>query len=407
MFAAVVLVAITCYAAICLYLKPTLAGRSIRDFSCFYRAGKMVRAGQGAKVYDFASEQQYDEMWRAELVAPGQHFMSQYFVSAPFILLIFAPLSCLTFAHAEVTWYWINAGMLLTYPFLLVGVLQRSKLLALAVLATPFFIPVEIALIEGQQSILLLLLFTVLFRELARGHEAASGCILALSTFKPQLALPMLLVLVVTRRWRAVAGFCASCFALFWTCVALVGWHTTLSFPRVLQEFNQIRGPAGIHPDIMINVRGMLYLLLHTQVSEFVLVVLTFAASVLLMIALVVTFRQPRQPISGLHFSLVVTLTLLASYHAYMHDLTLLLLPFLLVVSYLPQLPATVPRVGLIVAIGAIPFILISSPSYQQIVLRLSIALFAFAVLLFLEVVNTQHVGSPVQATAVLPGSVG
>jgi hypothetical protein len=102
----------------------------------------------------------------------------------------------------------------------------------------------------------------------------------------------------------------------------------------LLSQFNalppELWGPA---PQYFANVRGFLYVMLHARLSTLNLAALTFALSSALMLLVVVALR--RRESLALGFALVIVVTLLTSYHAYLHDMSLLLPAFFLTGSYL------------------------------------------------------------------------
>jgi hypothetical protein len=345
-----VLIALACYSLLFVVARPLLLS-SISDFSFYYRAGKMLTIGEGQNVYNFTVERQYDAKWQNEYGIPGRDFPSHHFLAAPSILLIYGPLAYLSYVHAWMVWYALNVCMLLGIPFLLRNVLGYRHLFALAVLSPPFFIPLDVVLFHGQNSILLSFLLSWVFAELVKGREMRAGCILALVTFKPQFAIPMLLSLAIAKKWKAVVGFCSGGFALFWVCVGLVGWHSTISFPRVLKEFDQLPPDPGPVPAVMPNVRGFLYVLLHSRVPDHRLQALTLVLSLALMLLVVVAFRRDNQRSLALGFSLILSVTLLVSYHCLMYDTSLLLLSFFLVGGYLRGRKATSLQVALALAV--------------------------------------------------------
>jgi hypothetical protein len=327
------LAALAVYAFIFFYVRThVFHGNS--DFACFYRAGKMLRAGETGNIYNLAVETQYDRRWASEYAVAGRDFPTYPFVSPPFFLLVLGGLARLSYAHAWAVWSTANVAMLLGIPLLLRNALGRGKLMALALLAPPFFLPLDFALFRGQVVILLAFLFSWMFAELARGRFVRAGCILALIALKPQLALPMLLALVVARNWRAVAAFLGTGLVLTGVSVALVGWGATLGYPKVLAGFDRLPQELwGPQPQRMANARGFFYTLLHARLSEHGLGLLTFIAS--LGLVLLVSFALQRRTALNLGFALVLVITLLTSYHAYSYDLALLLPAFLLTGSYL------------------------------------------------------------------------
>ncbi len=68
------------------------------------------------------------------------------------------------------------------------------------------FVPALLCLVQGQDSLLLLLLVVLAFTALRRGRAFAAGCWLGLGLFKFQLVLPIVVVLVLTQGRNARTG---------------------------------------------------------------------------------------------------------------------------------------------------------------------------------------------------------
>jgi hypothetical protein len=312
--------------------QPLMVGAS--DFSCFYSAGRMVVTGNGSRIYDYDAQ---SEAQRPFFGIVGTHRFVLPFIFLPFVLVIFAPLALFSYPHALALWFALNVCLLISIPFLLRRRLNLSDShLALALLVMAFFLPCSISLAQGQPTILVLVLFTLAFLDLDEGHDSHAGCVLALTIFKPQFALPLLLALAITRRWKSLAGFFGTCAFLFGISVALVGWTTTLSFPRAVAAFNASPSSRGgeYNPAGMSNLRGLMLSLFNSRTPHDLIVAFVIALSVLLVGAVLVTVLTHGRGISDLDFSLIVVITLLASYHSYGHDLILLILPLFLVVNY-------------------------------------------------------------------------
>ncbi|MGB8886002.1 MAG: glycosyltransferase family 87 protein [Candidatus Korobacteraceae bacterium] len=328
-----------------------MAGAS--DFSCFYAAGKMVDSGDGSRIYDRAAQCDAQRPFYGRV---DTHKLPLPFVFVPFILAIFAPLALLAYSYSLTLWYAVNACLLISVPFLLRRRLRMTdKQLSPAILASSLFLPSSISLGQGQPTILALVLFTLVFLDLGNGQATRAGCLLALTTFKPQFALPLLLALMLTRNWKAVAGFVSTCIALLGVSAAIAGWRTTLSFPRAVAEFSAASGKMdGEHVLSMPNLRGFLYFLLDPRLSRNELDLIAMAASALVvLIVLWLVFSNCRH-ISDLQFALIIVVTLLVSFHSYGHDLILLLLPFFLVASYIGRHELTYRRMAIAMVAGVL-----------------------------------------------------
>ena len=79
---------------------------------------------------------------------------------------MFVPLAFLSYSGAYVAWAAINVAMMMTLPFLLRPFVRTPRNLLGVALLCFLFLPLWIALLQGQDSILLLLLLTFLFDRL-------------------------------------------------------------------------------------------------------------------------------------------------------------------------------------------------------------------------------------------------
>ena len=165
------------------------------------------------------------------------------------------------------TWF----GRYLTLPsFWASGHLLRPRLPslnnllpALPLLAMFAFFPVAMALLQGQDSILLLFLYGLAFSALATGRAFVAGVCLGLALFKFQLVLPFVVVLLVRRQWKAVAGFSLTAFVLLLVSAAVVGWSGVMAYPGFVLRLDSQRRSSGIDPRDMPNLRGLVAGSLH------------------------------------------------------------------------------------------------------------------------------------------------
>src|SRR5215472_4166820 len=139
--------------------KPVVFSGVKADFSCFYRAGRMVAVGDGAQVYDLAAQSRYDRGLGSEFVDGSGRRFSLPFVFPPYALA------------------------LLALPFVLRRALRWDDKPVVAALVAPVvFVPAVLALMQGQLSILMLLLFAIAFAGMAEGNDAQAGLALAFTT---------------------------------------------------------------------------------------------------------------------------------------------------------------------------------------------------------------------------------
>lgn len=292
-----------------------ISGRA--DFRCLYAAGYLVRTGYATHLFD------YDAQRSVENARVSVEDVALPFNHAPYEGLLLAPLSLLSYRSAYVAVLIGNLGLLGLAFYLLRGYLQPLRevwsWLPEAVFACS--IPVTIALFQSQDSVLLFILISAAFILLDRGQEATAGGLVALSLFKFQYAIPIVLLFLIWRRWKFVAGFAVTGAALALLSLWLIGpaglsdFIHLLSTTARLSEAQQYR--LGEYPGSMPNLRGLFYVLFHSRPAR--ATTLTALASVLLVVYIGLSRR--------VSLALAVLVAILVSYHSTMHDLTLTILP--------------------------------------------------------------------------------
>jgi hypothetical protein len=179
------------------------------------------------------------------------------------------------------------------------------------------------SLLQGQISLLLVLLYTASHIALSRGRAAVAGLLLSLALIKWQLALPVLFLLAVWRSWAVIGFAAAGAAGLF--CVSL-GVAGMAGMREYAQSILQIAGRAasdpggakalyGMFPADMPNLHGMFFVLTGGRPFGLVLTAIS---------SLAVLFWIARRPPS---LPLALTAAMLVSYHMQAYDLTLLILP--------------------------------------------------------------------------------
>ena len=346
----------------------------------------MVIAGDGARVYDLTAQREYDQRLGTSFVDGQGRRFSLPFVFPPYALALFAPLSRLPYRSAEFVWYLANAGMLLALPFVLRKSLASSdKAIAAELLAPVLFVPAVLALMQGQTSILLLLLFSMAFAALAEGQDTFAGFLLALAMLKPQLMLAPLVALVIWRRWRALAAMVWAGVALLGLSATIAGWRATLHYPQALLAFNRLPGAlGGEHQESMPNLRGAIHILLRGHWPDAAVSAITVALSIVLLASLTIWLKR-FGGFSRSSYSLVIAVACLLSFHAYLHDTSLLLLPIMLIAQSLLESRWTAAHSAIAVTIGAMYLVPVLPTSLSATALQMFAAMASLAALLALE----------------------
>jgi hypothetical protein len=314
------------------------------DFTIFYAAGKIVRQGLATHLYDSALQFRTQQEF-----APGVEIRQGAlpYNHPPFEVLLFVPFTWLPYFGAYVLWDLLNVLILAALPFLLrphLPLLQRPPA-GLWLFVSLAFFPVFIALLQGQDIILLLLLFTLTFGALKRKADFAAGCWLGLGLFRFHLVLPLLLILLLHRKRKALAGFALVAFALGLISIAVVGWKQAITYPAYVWNVEKVLEHGATMVSAMPNLRGLVQALGIAQVSPVVANTLVgiLSTALLLLAALKWNFAATGKQFD-LGFSMAVVVTVLVSYHVLPHDLCLLFLPVLLLANHSPELPRGWPR---------------------------------------------------------------
>ena len=303
------------------------------DYSVFYAAGRLVVAGQGPELYRLGIQQQTGVV---ALFSDARSAGGGYvrYVNPPFYALLFAPLSCLPYLWSFALWSCLSllclAGALLALRKH-VALLQvhLGTILALSLC----FLPAIDALLDGQNSLLSLLLFALLYRSLADRRNVQAGIFAGLGLYKPQLFLLFPLLFLFDKRWRALAAYGATALVLAGLSVAAAGPGGPAAWLRLLASPGF--GDALLQPQIgrVDSLGGFADLLLgvSSRGSE----LLTVALSAVLVASLLWCWRKGAADASKLQtlFAQAVITALLISVHLFDYDLAILILPALLILD--------------------------------------------------------------------------
>lgn len=165
----------------------------------------------------------------------------------------------------------------------------------------------------------MLALLIVAYELSDRGHAASGGAVLALMLFKFHLVLLWPVALIVQRRWRMLAGYCATAAALAIVSLALGGIADARLYVELLQ--NKSLDHLAPSPELMISYQG---LFANLGLESKWLVALFIA----IVIAILVVAVRNRPAL----FILTPVASLLIAPHVYGYDAALLLVPLLVTI---------------------------------------------------------------------------
>jgi hypothetical protein len=303
------------------------------DFTVYYTAATMLRAGLGHQLYD--PHIQYEVQKKFVGAIPSRHGALPY-IHPPFEALIFLPLAYLPYLRAFATWDLINVVALFGIALLL----RRSVSTLRAIPPWEFvmgsltFFPIFSCLLQGQDSILLLLLCGLGFNALKNRTDLLAGCWLGLGMFKFQFVIPIVLLVGIWRRKRVAMGFAGVSLLLVLISVGLSGWGSLLRYPEFALQITNSPSLGGVAAEFAPNLRG-LALGWPLQFSRMIGTAVALASSVLLFVFGATRGRGENQRIRlELKFSLATVVSVLIAWQTNMHDLSLLILPVVLMADY-------------------------------------------------------------------------
>ena len=316
-----------------LYLQ-VLSGSAVRyDFSSYYVSGWMVRNSDPAKLYDL------DEQSRAQQ-AVFQRSETIGLVHPAFEAVLFAPLTHLSYATAYVLWGLLNILLWLWFV--------QSMRQSVNVPQQPFqylllcftFFPLWIAFLQGGTSLALVAVYGLVYHQLKRDRDFVGGVILGLGLFRFHLVLPFAAIFALRGKWKFLTGFMTTALCLGFVSFAAVGWEGTLGYIRFLMGMltNPGHEMNAIAPfSIMTTLRAFLLALSAGYVSTFWINSISVLASISLIFF--TGYRWRRDDQSGrkhqdVLFAASIGVAMITGVYSLIHDLSVMLVPILLVVPF-------------------------------------------------------------------------
>jgi hypothetical protein len=330
LLAGVFLFAMTISHVIMLPQLVPLLRNGYQNFTIFYTAGKMVRDGRTAVLYNLSAQYEVQRQFAPDVrirqaALPYNH--------PPFEALLFVPLTLLPYWKAYLLWTAFNLIMLALTLFILRRQFAEISDLSpvFVVLAATGFFPVVTALVQGQDCILLLFFFALAMVAFEKGSDVAAGAFLAAGLFRFQLALPLILILAF-RRWRLLLGFAPVAALLGVASLMMVGWKGATDYVRFVLSLEKSGAGGSIVAAGMPNLRGIITGVPGLSASPTLVAALTAVCS-LAAILIAVWWIHVAKASGSFAFTLATLTAILVSYHALAYDLSLLLPALLLLFS--------------------------------------------------------------------------
>jgi glycosyl transferase family 87 len=271
------------------------------DFSAFYLAGWLVRTSQIDKLYPL-------------------HPPTFDFIHPAYEAPLFVPLSFLPPRIAYLVWIGVNLALVSLIVYLLRHRIKELRSIGRffpIALAVAFF-PVPYAIAQGQDSLLLAVLVALAFLKMKAGDEFSAGVLLGFGAFRFQLLIPIVLLFLAWKMWKPIAGVISGAGCALLASIAVTGISGQLQYVKMLLLLAQ---PSSQHVSRMSNLRGFLFA---AGVSSPALILVMSIVA----LALLAWLGRKLNPVQALLFA--VSAGCLVSYHVFLHDMSVLVIPLLL-----------------------------------------------------------------------------
>jgi hypothetical protein len=347
------------------------------DFVAFYGAAVLVARGEGTALYDEAAQTRA----QAELGATG---VRPFFYPAS-VAVVLAPLARLSYRAA----FLVTNAALVVLGLVAAGLLaplvprlrERGALLAFA--AAAGFAPVlRTWLAGGQTTVVTLALFAGASAAALRGRWAACGLAVGLLAYKPQLVLPLGVVLVAWRAWTAL-GAAAAVGLGHWALGALAcgpGWPLALLRGLAWYQPREVRANGATD----LSFGALCARLLPGALAPWAALLLTLATLALLVALSAPAARRTDPRARRLAWAFALAASLLTTAHTQHYDVGLVVAPVLLLLEQDladGRAPSVWLRLGLVVGFVAYPAYELGDRLGVQPLLLWPLAVCAWAVL--------------------------
>jgi Glycosyltransferase family 87 len=306
--------------------------RGYPDFTVYYTAATMLRGGLGHELYNEQVQSEIQHRFTGNI--PSRRAPLPY-IHPPYEALLFVPLTFLRYSRAFVAWDLLNAVALFGIYWILRGSVAHLRLVTAweFVLAALAFFPVFACFLQGQDSILLLLLCTLGFKAVKRKNDFLAGCWFGLGLFKFQLVVPIILLLTIWKRRQILMGFIPVAVILAAISAGLTGWKELLAYPHYVMSVASTPAAGGVPARLLPNLRGLVAgwpSAFSTQTGNWLVALISVA---------VFWFAATLRITSGirgldLQISLAIVVGTLVAWQTNTHDLSLLIVPMVLSANY-------------------------------------------------------------------------
>ena len=213
----------------------TVTGRLGADYPAFYGAGRIIAQGDWNELYSVKRQLLVQE----DLITGDSGYLC--FAYPPHVALVYWPFSLLNYRLSYTLHTLLMVGaLLLTLHLIRPMINQVNQYYLCAFTLILFFYPILRSVLGGQNTAITLLIIASTWRSVTNGHEYLAGALLGLLLYKPQFALPLIGVFVLSGRYRVGLGSVFTAAALYGIGVWMQGPNWVISWLEFGQWFSNV-----------------------------------------------------------------------------------------------------------------------------------------------------------------------
>ena len=330
--------------ALSIYAKDIQPARSVpyiymTDLVSFYTAGRIIISAGPSHLYDL--NLQYSYQHRLDPSVVYSYYATSPYFNPPFLALFLVPIAFLPFNQAYLIDFGFNLLCLILLCYLVFISLNRTSLTKRMMVITGIltFLPIDNSLLVGQFSILMSLILLFSWRLLNQSKTTQAGLILSLLLIKPYLIILPLIFFALQKQFQVLKGMVIGGGLLFLISLLLVGWSGLVGYFQLLLAASNWNYQFEVFANLQYNLQNLLMTLLSASHPRDIFIQWLI---VCLMVFLATTFLLFNRKSSlnshlfALKWAALVLIMLLLSPHTHFHDLSLLVVPAVLLL-YLKQ----------------------------------------------------------------------
>lgn len=313
----IVYLAIECVVLVSLVQRQGIFFHAGLDYLPSYAAAEMLIDGGRKDLYDTFLQWQRQQPVLERYDVGWQDRMLQPYVAPPLLALLSVPLLVLTPFAAWLVWGGLNLAAVVTAMVALARRLRIEwSIVAFIVLGSfPLFYTILLGQVEG----ILFLAMAIFVFELRRGNEVRAALALSVLALKPQLLIAPLIYVVVTGHRRTFFTTAVAGVVQLAVSVLLVGVSGMREYIQFGRQLSAPEGTAATNVLGMVNLRAMVVRAFPMDATMLQNALIVSVSVALLGVAAYLWWRLGRDALLGPGLALLMTTTLLTSYHALYH----------------------------------------------------------------------------------------